>query len=152
MKKLIVGAGKKTIKEEGDIFLDIRPFENIDVVHDLNKLPWPFEDSSVEGICAIHVVEHLNSLLDFMNECHRILKPGYSLYLETPRAGANNELEFADPTHVRCYTVYSFLNYFTPEGIDNFGYTEKGWNIFLCRPIPSQPDCLQIHAYPLKHE
>lgn len=150
--RLILGAGKNTERKDGDMFLDIRQFEGIDVVHDLNKLPWPFETSSVEGICAIHVVEHLNSLIDFMNECHRILKPGYSIYLETPLAGANVELEYADPTHVRCYTVYSFINYFSPEGIKEFGYTDKGWNIFLSRPMPQQPDCIQIHAIPLKYE
>lgn len=128
-KRLILGAGKWTEKKEGDIFCDIRPFDNIDVVHDLNVLPWPFEDNSVLHISAQHVVEHLDSLLDFMNECHRVLKPGCSVWIETPAAGEDKELEHCDPTHVRCYRPYTFHNYFSPEGIEQFGYTDKAWCI-----------------------
>lgn len=69
-----LGAGK-TEKKPGDIFVDLRPFEGIDIVHDLNLTPWPFESGTVSEINAIHVVEHLESLLTFMDECHRVLMP-----------------------------------------------------------------------------
>jgi predicted SAM-dependent methyltransferase len=127
MKRLILGAGKWTEKKAGDVFCDIRPFDNIDVVHDLNVLPWPFEDNSFMHTSALHVVEHLDNLLDFMNECHRVLKPGCSVYIETPLAGGDPDLEFADPTHKRCFRPYTWHNYFSPEGIEQFGYTDKPW-------------------------
>lgn len=147
ISRLILGAGKNTEKKPGDDFLDLRPFPGIDIVYDLNKLPWPIADDHYDSICAIHLVEHLDSLLDFMNECFRILKPGGSLYLETPLAGVNPDLEFADPTHKRCYRIHSFSNYFTIEGIDAFGYTDKGWNFHVLRV---QSDCIILHGYPLK--
>lgn len=127
MPRLILGAGKHTVKKPGDIFCDIREFDGIDVVHDLNVLPWPFRDNCVTHISCIHVVEHLDSLIDFMNECHRILLPGCSVYIETPLAGGDPDLEHADPTHKRCFRPYSFFNYFSPEGIEQFGYTDKAW-------------------------
>lgn len=147
MQRLILGPGPRWEKKEGDVFCDIRQFGNIDVVHDLNKCPWPWPDKTFVHASAVHVVEHLNSLIDFMNEAHRVLKPGGSLYIETPLAGVNPDLEFADPTHVRCYRIHSFANYFTLEGIEAFGYTDKAWNIHVLRV---QNDCIVFHGYPIK--
>lgn len=149
-KRLIVGPGKAWPKEAMDTFLDLRPFAGVDLVHDLNRLPWPPEDNSFDEVSAIHVVEHLDSLLDFMNECWRVLKPGGTLYIETPLAGANPDLEFADPTHRRCYRKHSFINYFTRQGIEAFGYTDRAWCILHVDPKRDQPDVLVFHGTPLK--
>ncbi len=154
-RRLIVGCGQFHVKEPGDHTLDILPFPDVDTVHDLNY-DLPFEDDEFDYMVAIHVVEHLQSLIHFMNEAWRVLKPGGELYIETPLAGANNELEFADPTHIRCYTTYSFHNYFTLSGVHNFGYTDKPWSIITCHSVPinplksDHPDVLVFHGYPLK--
>lgn len=147
MQRLILGPGPRWEKKNGDTFVDIRPFPNVDVVHDLNITPWPFADRSFLHVSAVHVVEHLNSLLSFMDEAWRVLSPGGSLYIETPLAGANPDLEFADPTHVRCYRIHTFMNYFTPEGVEAFGYTDKAWNIPHLRV---KDDCIIFHGYPIK--
>lgn len=151
MSRLILGAGPRHNRLPGDVCLDIRAFPGVDIVHDLDVHPWPIKDCSYDSVIAIHVVEHLKTLLiPFMNECHRILKPGASLYLETPLAGANPDMEFCDPTHVRCYRVYSFVNYLSPEGVKQFGYTDKAWNFFSLIHRKCD-DTLVVHAYPLKH-
>ena len=155
-RKLIVGCGKHYCKQDlNECTLDIIKFPNVDIVHDLNKT-FPFKDNSFESIIAIHVVEHLTSLLHFMNESWRVLSKGGELYIETPLAGANTELEFADPTHIRCYTTYTFHNYFTLRGINDFGYTDKPWSIVTCHTQSAQPlkytnhDILIFHGYPIK--
>lgn len=145
--QLIVGCGPNWPKRNGDVFLDVRPFAGVDVVHDLNIIQWPFADDSMNEISAIHVVEHLDSLLDFMNECHRILKPGGSLYIETPEAGANLDLQFADPTHVRCYRKHTFVNYFTRAEAPKFGYTDKLWSIWH---LEARDGNLIFHGQPIK--
>lgn len=147
MNRLICGPGPRWEKKEGDIFCDIRPFPNIDVVHDLNK-DWPWEKDTFIHVSAVHVVEHLKDLLHFMNEAHRVLKPGGSLYIETPLAGVNPDLEFSDPTHVRCYRIHTFMNYFSIEGVETFGYTDKAWNMPVLRV---QNDCIIFHGYPIKN-
>lgn len=155
MSRLIIGAGIHHEHQDGDVTLDILSAEGIDVVHDAN-LDWPFEDNTFDEVIAIHVVEHLNSMMHFMNESWRVLNEGGELYIETPLAGANAELEFADPTHVRCYTPYTFHNYFTLRGIKEFGYTDKPWAIIACFTKPAQPlqyttpDVLVFHGYPIK--
>lgn len=146
--RLILGPGKHWPKAENDIFCDIRPFERIDVVHDLNITPWPFDDNSMMHVSAVHVVEHLRSLLDFMNEAWRVLAPGGSLYIETPLAGADIDLEYADPTHVRCYRLHTFANYFTMEGIEQFGYTDKAWAPVALKEVNK---CIVFHGYPIKN-
>ncbi len=148
--RLILGPGKAWPKEPMDTFLDLRPFDRVDIVHDLNALPWPVVTSSYDEISAIHVVEHLDSLVSFMDECWRVLKPGGTLYIETPLAGANVDLEFADPTHRRCYRKHTFINYFTRQGIECFGYTDRAWCILHVDPKQGQPDVLVFHGTPLK--
>lgn len=147
MKRLILGPGKQWPKQDGDLFLDIRKFDRVDVVHDLNVTPWPFPESNFIHVSAVHVVEHLRDLVSFMNEAWRVLTPGGSLYIETPLAGADPDLEFADPTHVRCYRIHTFVNYFTLEGINKFGYTDKAWNFIV---LKVENNCMIIHAFPIK--
>jgi len=156
-RRLIAGCGKYHEKQEGDHTLDISPFDGVDTVHDLNK-DFPFKDNEFDSIIALHIVEHLDNLVHFMDESWRILTPGGEIYIETPLAGANTELEFADPTHKRCYTTYTFHNYFTLRGIHDFGYTDKPWAVIACYTKSAQPlqyekhDILVFHGYPIKKE
>lgn len=147
MQKLILGCGPRHVKLEDEVLVDIRPFPNVDIVWDLNK-PWEFaKDRSFVHASAVHVVEHLDSLLHFMDEAWRVLIPGGSLYIETPLAGGDVDLEWADPTHKRCYRIHSFVNYFGPEGVERFGYTDKAWNLFH---LAVRDSVLVLHAYPMK--
>ncbi len=147
MQRLILGPGKHWEKKEGDIFLDILPFPNVDIVHDLNVTPWPFSPDTFVHISAVHVVEHLDNLVKFMDQCWDLLQKGGSLYIETPEAGGDPDLTHADPTHVRCYRRHTFINYFTREGIDNFGYTNKPWSMLELKIVNN---CIIFHGEPLK--
>ena len=113
--ELMLGCGslrKKRLKPEGiqDAFknlttLDISPSCNPDVVHDLNQLPWPFEDESFDEIHAYEVLEHLGSQGDYksffahFDEIHRILKPGGHLMASTP--AWDKIWAWSDPGHTR---------------------------------------------------
>ena len=86
MRKLILGAGKNQ-RIEGAEHHDQYPFPGIDHVFDLNG-NW-FPEGLKEGynlITCDHVIEHLHSLTNFMNNCHMILKPDGWLELTTPTA------------------------------------------------------------------
>jgi SAM-dependent methyltransferase len=147
MQRLILGCGKHWKKEEGDVFVDLRPFEGVDVLHDLNVTPWPFPDNSFVHVSAVHLVEHLKDLISFMDEAWRVLEPGGTIYIETPEAGNDPDLTHADPTHVRCYRKHTFINYFTKEGIHNFGYTYKPWGSMEIKIVNN---CIVFHAMPIK--
>ncbi len=144
---LILGCGKKHAKAGDELLCDRIKFDNVDVVHDLNVVPWPWQNNQFTRVSACHLIEHLDDLVSFMDECWRILQPGGSLFLTTPLAGVNPDLEWADPTHRRCYRIHTFANYFSPEGVLAFGYTQRAWNFFVLRV---EGDCIVVHAYPLK--
>jgi SAM-dependent methyltransferase len=55
-------------------------FQRADITKD--TLPW--KDESMHGITCMHLVEHINSFDHLFQECFRFLKPGASLYIETP--------------------------------------------------------------------
>lgn len=146
IKQLVLGAGIGWNKQLNQTLVDILPVEGIDVVTDLNE-PWPFEDNSFDSIVAIHLIEHLKDLLHFMSEAHRVLRSGGTLYIETPIAGEDPDLEFADPTHIRCYRPHTFINYMTIEGIAKFGYTDKCWGSLH---IEKKDSIMIIHLMPIK--
>jgi len=125
---LNLGAGTKPMRK-GVINHDrIRHGPHIDVVHDLNVLPWPWEDNSFDHIVARSVMEHLNiDLVQALDECWRILRPGGRAYLKVPFYAA--DASYSDPTHRWRYNLQSF-DVFVPEtklGTQYVFYTERKW-------------------------
>lgn len=116
MNVLNVGCGNRIIP--GAVNHDrVKHRAEVDVVHNLNVLPWPFEDSSFEKIVALAVLEHLDiDLVASLNECHRILAPGGELVIKLPLQDGSNAYD--DPTHRWFFTLRS-LDQFCTE-------TERG--------------------------
>jgi SAM-dependent methyltransferase len=81
-KKLNLGCGET--KKEGYVNVDWSALTHPDVVHNLNVLPYPFEDNSFDLIEIFHVLEHLDTPFAIMHELHRILKPGGMLHVKVP--------------------------------------------------------------------
>ena len=131
--KLQLGCGKKPLAEY--INLDIEQYAWVDVVHDLDKYPWPFEDNRFEEIFANSVLEHIGDLIKCFGEMHRILKPGGILRGGVPwynYAGA-----FGDPTHKHFFTKTTF-HYLTKESA--YSYSEKTgvWKIRKLEVTPTR--------------
>lgn len=91
----------------GSIGVDAQKIGNfVDVAHNLNLLPYPFEDNFADEIYLIHVLEHLENPIEKLEEMHRILKPGGLLYLRVPHFSSMGA--FTDPTHLRPFGYFSF--------------------------------------------
>ena len=56
--KIDFGCGKS--KKDGFIGVDILKLDEVDVVHDLNKKPYPFKDNVATEIYMDNVLEHLD--------------------------------------------------------------------------------------------
>lgn len=125
MRSLLLGAGNNARRkvcweghmEFGELTtLDIDPGTGCDVVHDLNVLPYPFEDESFDEIHAYEVLEHCGRqgdwryFFDQFAELYRILKPGGFLACTVPMW--DSPWAWGDPGHTRVITVGSlaFLN------------------------------------------
>lgn len=119
--KLSLGCGLEIEdKTQGWLNVDWIDLPGIDVVHNLLKFPYPFKDGEASYIKAKDLIEHLPShtedgrstIIAFIEECHRILKPGGSLWIQTPAWDA--DFLWIDPTHVRGFDPRSF-DFFDPE-------------------------------------
>jgi predicted SAM-dependent methyltransferase len=112
MKILELGSG--SVPLQGAVHHDrIKHSEWIDVAWDLEVIPWPCENEEWDEVYAIDVFEHLNTeIVDWLSECHRILKVGGKLTLRLP--AWDNELSYRDPTHKKVFHHETF-DYFDPE-------------------------------------
>ncbi|WP_421654740.1 class I SAM-dependent methyltransferase [Leptothermofonsia sp. ETS-13] len=106
-QKLNLGCGRNILK--GWINLDKVFQKGVDVIADLDdcqNTPLPFSDNSVDEFLASHLLEHLHHPLPFMEELHRIAKPGAKATFRLPYGASDDAFE--DPTHVRLYFLRSF--------------------------------------------
>lgn len=122
MPELLLGCGTNREKrvKHGDIekgwtaltTLDIDPATGCDVVHDLNVLPYPFDDNAFDEIHAYECLEHCGRQGDArfffaqFEELHRILKPNGLLIGTVP--AWDSPWAWADPQHVRVLPKEAF--------------------------------------------
>lgn len=127
-KMLDVGCGRN--KVAGALGLDRIAVNGVDVVHDLDHFPYPFPDNSFDEIHARHVIEHVESVGGFLDELHRIARPGARLYINTPHYSYANS--WRDPTHRWHFSSYSFEYYEAGHPADYYTSTAK-FNIISVR-------------------
>ncbi len=115
MKKLNIGCGEDL--REGYVNLDFFKHKGIDVVHNLNKFPWPFKDDTFDVIYASHILEHVDDLLNVMKEVYRISKDKAIIIIRGPHFSCG--VTYRDPTHKRAFSYFTF---------DYFCNTEEYYN------------------------
>ncbi len=77
-KDLVLDLGCGLNKQPGAIGVDYTSLKGVDVIHNLEKIPYPFKKSSVDKIYLYQVLEHfdVNLRIKVLEEIHRILKGG----------------------------------------------------------------------------
>jgi predicted SAM-dependent methyltransferase len=100
--KLNLGCGHD-LKAE---YVNVDKYGKVDIVHDLETFPWPWEDDSVQHILLKHVLEHLGETkevyLGIIKEIYRISTPGAAVEILVPHPKHDDFTD--DPTHVRAIT------------------------------------------------
>lgn len=115
-KKLNLGCGK--LVKKGYVNLDSVKLKGVDVVHDLEKFPYPFKDNEFDEIYCSHLLEHLSDLIKVMKELRRILKPKGKLKVVAPYF--SNPGSFSDPTHKRFFTYTTFDYFDSSSGLSYY--------------------------------
>jgi SAM-dependent methyltransferase len=81
----LVDSGFGRDKLPGAVGVDPRPRPGVvDVVHDLNELPWPLEGQSFDLVSCNLLLEHVEGFTGMMAEFAPILRPGVYLVERTP--------------------------------------------------------------------
>lgn len=106
---LDLGCGKK--KRQGAIGVDIIWNEQVDVVHNLNSYPYPFEASQFDDVLLDNALEHLDDIVKTLEEIWRVCAPGAVVNIQVPYFRSHYAI---DPTHKHYFASHSFY-YFDPR-------------------------------------
>ena len=109
--KLNLGCGSKLLT--GYTNVDKFDFYKPDLLHDLEKFPYPFQDNSVDEIILSHVLEHLGQAPETFNniikELYRVCKNETIINISVPHP--RHDEFISDPTHVRPITILGLSLY-----------------------------------------
>jgi len=100
----------------------------VDLVHDLQALPYPLPDGCADEVVLSHVLEHLADPLPVMEEVWRIVRRGGRVLIRTPHY--SGLYAWKDPTHRRAFTSESF-HYFGENGYSY--YTKARFRVVRVR-------------------
>lgn len=134
MRKLNLGCGE--VYKEGWINVDSREGIRSDMVWDLNKTPYPFNDNTFELILMESVLEHLNDPIKVLKEIIRIGKKGGKIVVLVPHS--NYYAATTDIQHKTFFTENSFdkqlLKEYELEELKLIGvsfFYGHGWKKFI---------------------
>lgn len=129
LRILEVGCGTK--KSPGAVGLDLLALPGVDIVHDMEALPWPVPDGAFDEVRCFHVLEHVVDICGVMDELHRVTAPGGRVHIVVPYFARYSA--FKDPTHRRFCTFESF-HYFVQGTKDrDRGYSRQAFRYALHR-------------------
>lgn len=111
IKSKILHIGCGIDKKPGTVGVDINPKSQADIIHDLDKFPYPFPKNYFDAIYAYNIIEHLDNIPKVMEELHRISKNESKIYITTGHFSSLDS--FTDPTHKHFFTSRTF-DYFIP--------------------------------------
>lgn len=115
LKRLNLGSGKDY--KEGWTNLDYNRDYKVDIVHNLNKFPYPFKEAEFDYIYCSHVLEHVDDLFRTLRELLRILRKGGVIHTKVPHFSNGNG--YNDLSHKR------FFGWFTFSQIQKGYYNER---------------------------
>jgi hypothetical protein len=108
--KLNLGCGNDI--KEGYFNVDSVALPGVDLVHDLESMPWPLADGCAEEVLLFHVLEHMDGIIPTLEELHRITRRGGVIRIRVPYY--NSPAMFADPTH-RTFISDKTFDFFDPS-------------------------------------
>jgi len=135
----------------------INYMDSIHVRREDANMKLEFPDHYFDTIIAIAVLEHIFDPFEFINECHRLLKPGGHLIIEVPNVAffpnrlrllfglppiTSNERGW-DGGHLHYFTKSTLKKLFQDMGFEIsiishggiFGNMRRFWGTFLCGDI-----------------
>lgn len=112
--KIVLGSGDKT--RDNAVNVDITKYDKVDLIWDLEIMPWPFEDNSFDEVWAEDIIEHVDDPFSMMEEIYRVCKDGAKVHIVGPHFMSANLP--ADLTHKRGFNERTF---------DHFDHSSATW-------------------------
>lgn len=130
--KILLDIGCGHNKNAGYIGMDKRDVAGVDIVHDVECLPWPLDDEACAVVAMSHVIEHIKPWMqiDIIDECWRVLEMGGVLAIATPYATSFGYSQ--DPTHCAPWNEAT-PSYFIADPKSEH-YIEVLYNVYRPKP------------------
>ena len=103
---------------------------DVRIQDDLEHNRFPFEEASFDIVFSKSVIEHIREPENFMQETHRVLKPGGKIIAMVPDWQSQMYIFYDDPTHVHPYTVTGVKDLFAM-----YGFRETEAQLFYQLPV-----------------
>jgi SAM-dependent methyltransferase len=129
-------------KVPGALGIDSKALPGVDLVHDLQAVPYPLPDDCADEVHLYHVLEHFSDPLPVLQEVWRIARPRARVLIRTPHY--SGRYAWIDPTHRRAFTSESF-HYFGENG-----YSYYTWARFHVVQVRLKY-FLEEHLWPRPH-
>lgn len=110
LKILVLGCGHKRFPHA--VHLDMNPNVKPDVVWDLLKYPWPFEDNRFKTVICHQILEHIwiqgdeEGFFKLWKEIWRICRNGARIMVEIPYC--MHDIAYSDPGHKSFWSMETF--------------------------------------------
>lgn len=125
---LDVGSGHH--KQPGFLGMDRRSLPEVDFVWNIENLPWPFPDDSVDRMLLSHILEHVSpsKTIGVFDEMWRVTKAEGQAMIVVPHGQSYGMLQ--DPTHQNFFVeaTFSYFSPLDPSGLYGI-YEPKPWKI-----------------------
>ncbi len=99
--------------------VDISPRSEADLVHDLNRFPYPLDSDSFDLILMQDILEHLEDIPGVLREVHRVARDGATVRIRTPHY--SSYYAYNDPTHRRILGVFALDGFDVAKGPSTYG-------------------------------
>lgn len=108
-----LNAGCGPVRLEDAVGVDRDPSSCADVIHDLDRRPWPFPDGRFERVVLSHVIEHLEDPDGALREAHRLCRAGGEVVVVTPHFSSYES--YGDITHRWHLGLAALKPYYAPS-------------------------------------
>lgn len=115
MNKKILDIGCGINKSENVIGMDISNLSGADIIHDLNKYPYPFDDENFDEIICSDTFILVNNPIKFLREVYRILKPNCKFILKNPYF--KSRTAYLDPFDNKRFIGVHYFDIYDPSKI-----------------------------------
>jgi len=85
--------------------VDLSPRSQADLIHDLNRFPYPLESDAFDLVIMQDILEHLVDVPGVLREVYRVARDGAIVRIRTPHY--SSYYAYNDPTHVRSFGVFA---------------------------------------------
>ena len=146
--KLDVGCGAN--KQAGFIGIDRERLPGVDIVHDIQRFPWPVPANCATMILLSHLWEHVEPKYRhrLMDECWRICRHDGQLLISAPYA--TSFLAFAHPEHYGCPNEATFQFYDPDYALYHSGGYGKLRPWRIVRNDANLTGCIEVILEPRK--